>query len=81
MNAEIPIKDCKKLHPEQWVKVYGVVSNCDEYINTCQAYQLETVVGSIPHGWFEDIVLYLVDEQERPLQPNQGIVSEISHVS
>lgn len=67
MSKEIFIKECKELHPEQWVKVYGVFSNCCKYINTCQVYQLESVVGSISPGWFEDIVLHPVDEEERPI--------------
>jgi hypothetical protein len=67
MSEKISIKECKKLLPEQWVKVYGVISNCCKYINTCQTYQLQTVVRNIPHGWFDDIVLHLVDEEERPI--------------
>ncbi len=66
MNSAIFIEECKKLHPEQWVNLYGVVSHQWEYINTFQVYQLETVVGSIPRGWFKDIALYLVDEEEYP---------------
>jgi hypothetical protein len=67
MSEEISINECKKLHLEQWVKVYGVVSNRCEYINTCQVYQLETVAWSISRGWFEDIVLQPVDEEERSI--------------
>ncbi|HEY9614057.1 hypothetical protein [Allocoleopsis sp.] len=67
MSAKIFIEQCKTLHPEQWVKLYGVVSNRWEYINTFQAYQLETVVSGISLGWFKDIALYLVDEEECPI--------------
>jgi hypothetical protein len=64
MSEKFPIKECNKLHPEHWVNVYGVVSERCEYINTCQVYQLETVLGGIVRSWFEDIVLELVNEEE-----------------
>ena len=64
MSEEIFIRECKRLHPEQWVQLYGIVSNRWEYINTFQAYQLETVIRSIPRGWFKDISLYPIDQEE-----------------
>ena len=67
MSEKISIKKCNQLHPEQWVKIYGLVFGCCEYINTCQIYQLETVIGNTSRHWFEDIVLQPVDEEEHPV--------------
>lgn len=67
MSEKISIKECNQLHPEQWVKVYGFVFGRCEYINTCQLYQLEAMIGSTSQHWFEDIVLQLVDEEEQPI--------------
>lgn len=67
MSEKISIKECHQLHPEQWVKVYGFVFGRCEYINTCQIYQLQTVIENTPLHWFEDIMLQLVDEEERPV--------------
>jgi hypothetical protein len=67
MNYQISIKEYKNLHPEQWVQVYGVISNCYKYINTCQAYQIQTILEILSCGWFEDIFLYPVDEEEGSL--------------
>jgi hypothetical protein len=58
------MEEPEQLHPQQWVKVYGVISNCCQYINTCQVYQLDAVVGNIQRGWFEDLILELIDENQ-----------------
>lgn len=67
MSEKISVKECHQFHPEQWVKVYGFVFGRCEYINTCQIYQLEVVLGSTSCHWFEEIVVQPVDEEERPV--------------
>ena len=70
MNETISIKEIQaynQFDPEQWVKIYGFVFGRCEYINTCQIYQLEVVIDSTSHHWFEDIVLQPVDEEEHPV--------------
>lgn len=72
MFETIIIDEYKKLHPEQWLKVYGVFSNRCDYINTCQVYQLEAVLGSIQRGWWDEYVLELVDEKEQPISVEEA---------
>ena len=67
LHRKISIAQCQKLHPEQWVKIYGLFSNRCEYINTCQVDQLEVVIPQNYHGWFHEIVLEPVDESEQPM--------------
>jgi hypothetical protein len=52
------------LHPEQWVKLYGIFSNRYNHIITCQIYQLETVLSKIQHSWWDDYILELVEGEE-----------------
>lgn len=56
--------DYNKFEPLQWIKVYGVFSSRCDYIITCQAYQLETVLGCMQPGWWDDVVLELVEDEE-----------------
>jgi hypothetical protein len=52
------------LHPEQWVKLYGIFSNRCNHIITCQIYQLEAVLSKIQHSWWDNYILELVDGEE-----------------
>ncbi len=56
--------DYNEFQPLQWIKVYGVFSSRCDYIITCQAYQLETVLGCMQPDWWDDVVLEPVDEED-----------------
>ena len=60
----VRVEDCQNLHPEQWVKLYGVISKRCDYIITCQVYQLETVLGVVKRHWCDSYVLELIDQEE-----------------
>ncbi len=64
MKKSIAVAQHNKFDPLQWIKVYGVFSNRCDYIISCQAYQLETVLGCIQLHWWDDVVLEPVDEEE-----------------
>jgi hypothetical protein len=74
MNGLIPLDECKKLHPEQWVKVYGVFCDRCDYINTCQVDQLETVLSGNRKSWWDGFFLELVDEEAQPISVEQVFV-------
>ncbi len=73
MSEKISLDECEKLHPYQWVKLYGVTANRHEYINTCQVYQLEAVLGNMQHSWWDNYVLELIDEQEEPMSLEEAL--------
>lgn len=73
VSEKISVDECEKLHPHQWVKLYGVIANRYEYINTCQIYQLKTVVGSIKRSWWDNYVLEPVDEKEQPISLEEAL--------
>ncbi len=73
MSEKISLDESNKLHPHQWVKLYGVTANRHEYINTCQVYQLEVMVGSIQHNWWNNYVLEPVDEKEQPMSLSDAL--------
>lgn len=68
MDAFIPFEDKNTLHPEQWVKVYGIHSEQYYYIITCQVFQLDAVLGGNQARWWADwwdgFLLESVDEGE-----------------
>ncbi|HEY9829453.1 MAG TPA: hypothetical protein V6D26_02660, partial [Stenomitos sp.] len=68
MDAFIPFEDKNTLHPEQWVKVYGIHSEQYYYIITCQVFQLDAVLGGNQATWWADwwdgFLLEAVDEGE-----------------
>ncbi len=67
VGESIPLRDSQKFHPEQWVKLYGIISNRCDYIITCQVYHLETVLSSTQRHWWDEYVLEPVDEEEQPM--------------
>ncbi len=69
----VPVDECEKFHPQQWVNMYGIVSNRCEYINTCQVYQVETTIASIQRSWFKNIVLEPVDESQQPISVEEAM--------
>ena len=60
----ISVEQGSKFDPLQVIKVYGVFSNRCDYINTCQGYQLETVLRCMQPDWWDDVILEPVDEEE-----------------
>lgn len=68
MDAFIPFEDKNTLHPEQWVKLYGIHSDQYYYIITCQVFQLDAVLGGNQEiwwtGWWEGFLLESIDELE-----------------
>jgi hypothetical protein len=60
----IAVEKYQRFDPLQWVKVYGVVSSRCDYIITCQGYQLETVLGCLQPGWWDDVILEADDQEE-----------------
>jgi hypothetical protein len=56
MDAFIPLEDKNTLHPEQWVKVYGLHSEQYYYIITCQVFQLDAVLGGKPRNLVDRLV-------------------------
>jgi hypothetical protein len=74
----ITFDESNQLHPEQWIKVYGVFSNRCDYIITCQVYQLETVLSSNQRNWWDDILLEPIDEEEQPM-PVQEAMKKCSY--
>jgi hypothetical protein len=72
VGKSITLDKCKELHPEQWVKVYGVVANRRDYIITCQVYQLEAVVGTNKTGWWDSFLLEPVDEEEQSISVEEA---------
>lgn len=64
VRETVAIEAREALHPEQWVKLYGIFSNRSDHIITCQIYQLETVLSKIQHSWWDDYLLELVEEEE-----------------
>lgn len=76
MSEKIFLGERDKLHPQQWVKMYGVAANHPgeyEYIVTCQIYQLEVVLSSIQISWWDNFVLEPVDEQEQPIPLEEAL--------
>ncbi|MCA1992294.1 MAG: hypothetical protein LDL41_09670 [Coleofasciculus sp. S288] len=73
MSESITLDEWKKFHPEQWVKLYGIVSNHCDYIITCQVYQLEVVLGSAQRGWWDGYLLEPVDEEEQPMTVEEAL--------
>lgn len=63
----IPFDEYKKLHPEQWIKLYGVIYHSRHYLITCQVYQLEVVINSNQRNWWDGFLLEPVDEEEQPV--------------
>ncbi len=75
MSEKISLNEREKLHPHQWVKLYGNGANPDEYeyINTCQVYQLDAVLTSISSSWWNNYVLEPVDENEQPMSLEEAL--------
>jgi hypothetical protein len=73
VRDRITSDECKKLHPEQWVKVYGVVAHRYDYIISCQVYQRETLVCKMPRDWWDGYVLEPVDEEEQPISVEEAL--------
>jgi hypothetical protein len=65
MDELIPFEDKDTLHPEQWVKIYGICSEQYYFIITCQVFQLDAVLGGNQGlwwiGWWEGFLLECVD--------------------
>jgi hypothetical protein len=61
------LDEYEKLPLEQWIRLYGIVSNRSDYIITCQVYQLKAVLGSIRRHWWDDFTLELINEDEQPM--------------
>ncbi|MBW4546385.1 MAG: hypothetical protein KME25_18350 [Symplocastrum torsivum CPER-KK1] len=59
----IPIDECEKLHPEQWVKVYEVLHEQCDYIITCQVHQLDCVFSGYKKIWWDGFVLEPTNEE------------------
>lgn len=78
MPGRISLAQRQKLHPEQWVKIYGIFSNRCEYINTCQVDQLEAVISQNFVNWFQSIVLEPVDESEQPMLVEEATDKKIN---
>ena len=74
MQESITIKECEKLHLDQWVKVYGVFASRCDYLVTCQVYQLEAVLDKNPKSWWDDYALEPVDEEEQPIALTQAFL-------
>lgn len=59
--------EAEKLHPEQWVNVYGISEGRIDYLNTCQVSQLDTVLNNIPAHWWESFLLEAIaDDGDLP---------------
>lgn len=63
---------CKQLHPEQWVKVYGIACDRWEYINVCQVSQLETALSDSVRIWFEYVGLQPIDEDGQAISVEEA---------
>jgi hypothetical protein len=72
VDNNITIDECKKFHPNQWVKLYGVFSNRCDYITTCQVYQLEIVVNGNQRHWWDGYLLEPVNEEEQPISVEEA---------
>ena len=73
VGESITLNERKKFHPEQWVKLYGIVSNHCDYIITCQVSHLDTVLNHTQRSWWDDYLLEPVDEEEKPISVEEAL--------
>ena len=76
-----------QLQWNQSINVYGIASSRCEYINTCEVYELKTLLSCLPAHWWKSFALELINKsgwyQYLEVKPEQvrKAVAELSMIS
>ena len=76
-----------QLQWNQSINVYGITSSRCEYINTCEVYELKTLLSCLPSHWWKSFALELINKsgwyQYLEVKPEhvRGAVAALSMIS